>query len=186
VLTEDVTVIAWVNPEPQVPVLLGLDPQTSDGVKNGLLRGPNCALTTLGWVDAGNHGTVPGSESDVNNDIDRRYANAYLNWGTGNDPPPDQIPPANLIQMPRLFRIYSRFQASYDVSAGVIDSPQYHISLTAMGHSLEPCSGFQLDLFRLLPRPMQGSMASQDRERISCITSPRAVSGRTVRPLIGT
>jgi hypothetical protein len=83
---------------------------------------------------------------DVNNDIDRRYANAFLNYGTGNKVgPPPQIPSATLKGLLDLYRVYSRFQAAYEVTNGVIANPQYLHSESERGLSLEPCTGLQLD-----------------------------------------
>jgi hypothetical protein len=171
VLTEDVTVIAYVDyaktvadvNNPNSPSYLNLtDPSlTEDPLYANLSTAGQCSNDTLGWSTAwafGNTATLALGTDDISSDQERRYANFFITAGTANTnpliliskAPPAQIDTGVLFNNQQYYRIYNRFEAAYQLSGpgGSIQSPIQPLHFTTNpGLTLEPCSGLQNQLF---------------------------------------
>ena len=151
-LTNDTTVVAWVDPNS--PALLNvpippsdpfgnLDPVFNNLVARGAI---SCGLTLLGWADGGKNGKGTANNNLTSAEIG--FANAFLLEASGNKPnPPSQFDPDQIsfVNNPSRYRLYQRLQAYYQVtSAGTILNPTYLMSQATPGVTPEPCTGFQI------------------------------------------
>jgi hypothetical protein len=174
VLTEDVTVIAYVDSaktiadanDPNSPSYMNFAALNSEqaGIDLGVHLNNiiECGIDANAWAFSGSSGsnniTLPfGGLDPITDDIQRRYANYFFTAGTantlpgGSNSPPSQIDTATLRANHQYYRIYNRFEAAYPVSSGPLVQPiQVLHGITDVGLTLEPCTGLQ----SLLPYPL--------------------------------
>lgn len=137
VLSEDVTVVGWINGN-----AISLPSGASPGLV-GRLNTPDQCFATIGtWVAAG-QGLGPPFPA-VTTDIDRRYANAFLNkWSANNPPPNPLLDPESVRVNPLLYRAFNRFEAAYEVVSNfgnTIQAMQPLTFQTALGRTPDPCA----------------------------------------------
>ena len=145
-LTDDVTVVAWVN---AAAVSLDYPPNSAtDMVVNSLTNATTCAATLLLWSQAGQTGVGIGNNGLTN--AERIFANEFLISQTGNPPPSTQTQNGNGAEYvaSQNYRFRNRFQTFFEIKANAtIDSSSLGIlqrEFTPDGVTPEPCSGLQL------------------------------------------
>jgi len=136
VLTNDITVIGWVDAN-------GITLPTGSSLVPVLNNPALCGPTLFGWQAAGKGGTAP---LPAGSSIDRQYANAWLNWKSANPTPPSSIDPATFIANKAAYRLFNRFRASYETTPlGINAKSIQHLQTVAqVGDTPEPCSGWQV------------------------------------------
>jgi len=152
VLTKDITVFGWIDGD-AIPLPTGANPDLVDDL-NDILR---CPATLLAWSNAGKNGGLPtsiaGKIFHVTEDVDRRYANAFLVRYSGNSDPGSSI---NRTAIELEFdsgvwkfahRAYNRFQAFFVVRSGRILPNISRLQDRAdAGYTPNPCLRVQVPL----------------------------------------
>jgi len=127
VTTADIVVIGWVDAS-VIPLPSGA---------NILLRADlNLPLTCDALVG---EWALLGIRVDIFSQADVDYANAYLLSHSGNNPPPATIDPDSVLAGGD-FRLYNRFQATFDQSGGTISNLSPIQSKTQVGKTPNPCT----------------------------------------------
>lgn len=125
--TDDVTIIAWVDP---APISLA-----TDGVSPSLFL----TLAQPGLCDGLLNSWANGNRSLINSAEDVRYANAFLLKNSPNSSPAATINPATVEQAGD-YRLFHRFQAAYRVKDGkVIGTPKAVRGRSLVGTTPDPC-----------------------------------------------
>ncbi len=144
VLTDDVTVVAWVNGSAiQIPS------GASEGLIDYLTDQFKCAATVGSWMAAAEADRPGLAVFAVNTDIDRRYANAFLNSRSGNPKPPGfMTDPVGFRANKNLYRGFNRFKAYYEIGEFGIHQPsvKYLQQIADPGNTPEPCTDQRLVL----------------------------------------
>ncbi len=150
-LTNDTTVVAWVQPVPVVdpPNLPNGSP---DPVWTELVgQGPQgCSDTLIFWSDQGQAGFGVGNNGLTSAEI--AFVNEFLINGTANPPPPTQFQEdQSSFLNSNQYRLYQRFQGYWELqpNGGISQPPVALESWVAVGVTPEPCSGFQIQIFSL-------------------------------------
>jgi hypothetical protein len=141
VLTDDVTVVGFVDAGP-----ISLPDGASDAVTRTLSNPASCAATINTWVLAGATGAASLAIPQVDSDVDRRYANAFLNSRSANPSPPLALDPASFMANQALYRAFNRLRVYFESGPSGIrqDSVTYLRRDVSMGATPEPCSGGQV------------------------------------------
>jgi hypothetical protein len=124
-LTNDTTVIGWVDRSP-VDIaqlyshMLASNPNTT--LPNDISHALTCRDLLLGWKDLGYLSASNGVGRGANGltDAERQYANGYLIYNSANTPPSQTITSSADVMTAGNYRVYQRFQASYEISGGVV------------------------------------------------------------------
>jgi hypothetical protein len=153
VLTKDITVFGWINPD-AITLPTGANPQLVADLNDPV----KCLATLSAWGDAGKNGGLPTSPVfssifHVTADVDRRYANAFLVKNSGNSDPGSQINRRLIeFQFDSAFdkfthRAYNRFQAFFVVRGGRIQPNISKLQDRAdAGYTPIPCTSIQVPL----------------------------------------
>jgi hypothetical protein len=155
-LTNDTTVVAWLDPGPIGPgnsQLSPLDPVYQDLVNNS----STCVSTLAGWAFNGRTGAGQANNGLTPQEI--QFAIEFLNAGSGNHPPSN--PNTSAYVNGQDYRLYQRFQAYYEITNGAINSATVKYlwggPLDALsGVTPEPCTGFQILSVASQPNPRNG------------------------------
>jgi hypothetical protein len=153
VLTKDITVFGWINGD-AIPLPTGATRKLVEDLNDGL----KCLATLSAWSDAGKNGGLPTSPFfdgifHVTEDVDRRYANAFLVKMSGNSDPGSSIN-RTAIQLEFdsgvwkfAHRAYNRFQAFFVVRSGRILPNISRLQDRAdAGYTPNPCTTIQAPL----------------------------------------
>jgi len=139
-LSNDTTVVGWIDPGPIAPSPGQIDP--TDLVYTTLTDPFECAGLLLEWSGQGRKGV--GRANSGLTDAERQFVIQYLNAGSGNHAPNN---PNNASYVNgQDYRLYNRFQAYYEISNGAINpsTVKYLNQLSVSGVSPEPCTGLQI------------------------------------------
>ncbi|MBZ2180166.1 MAG: hypothetical protein ACK6DY_06850, partial [Acidobacteriota bacterium] len=175
VLTKDITVFGWINPD-AITLPTGANPKLVDDL-NTLSR---CLATLLAWGDAGKNGGLPTPPPGfdpifhVTADVDRRYANAFLVKNSGNSDPGSNITRWVIEaafdvggQGKFAHRAYNRFQAFFVVRGGRIQPNISKLQDRAdAGYTPNPC----LSRVAQLAQPIALSVQAPELDRLNGIT----------------
>ena len=140
VLTDDVTVVGWIDGA-NISLPAGANPD----LVSQLNTPSQCGPLVGSWAAAGLGGPLTPVRVSVTSNIDRQYADAYLNKSSFNLPPPQTIPdPSGLWNVSdEDFRVYNRFRTYYEVSpVGGIAWPTFQNLLESVvinGPTPDPC-----------------------------------------------
>lgn len=153
-LTNQVTVLGWIdgtNIQPDASTLLAATPNSM--VYSSLTGLPADALTcrdTLTYYGA-QGGTSPfrGVADNGFTYAERDYINHFVLGRSANEPPPATMSSFAALEALGQYRLLQTFQASYEVSAGIIDprSIRALVSQTRTGRTPEPCSRLEMITF---------------------------------------
>jgi len=152
-LTNDTTVVAWIDKGPIFPGSGLLSP--SDQVFMGLTDPTRCVGFLGLWASYGQQGV-----GKVNNNLtaqEIQFAIQYLNAGSGNNQPPSNPNTFDYVNG-QDYRLYQRFQAYYEIANGAINpaTVRYLTTYATNGVTPEPCSGFQILSVASQPNPRNG------------------------------
>ncbi|MCA2962616.1 MAG: hypothetical protein INH40_01775 [Acidobacteriaceae bacterium] len=175
VLTKDITVFGWINPD-AITLPTGANPKLVDDL-NTLSR---CLATLLAWGDAGKNGGLPTPPPGfdpifhVTADVDRRYASAFLVKNSGNSDPGSNITRWVIEaafdvggQGKFAHRAYNRFQAFFVVRGGRIQPNISKLQDRAdAGYTPNPC----LSRVAQLAQPIALSVQAPELDRLNGIT----------------
>jgi hypothetical protein len=142
VLTDDVSVVGFVDGS-AVPLPSGAKSTLVSGLNNAF----SCTALLASWQVAGLTGEPAAALVSVDNDTDRRYANAFLVLKSANADPPNTIAdPQGFAGNSTAYRAYNRFQAYYESGTqGIRQASVVFLKSDAkLGRTPEPCSGLQM------------------------------------------
>ncbi len=125
VTTDDVVVIAWVDPLP-----ITLPSGANQQLVNRLDYPVSCFPLLTAWAQ--------GNPEDLTNDTDRAYANAYLVKNSGNFAPLLTINPNTVLAVGD-FRLFNRFKVQFSSSGGSISNLTILQSQSEVGKTPDPC-----------------------------------------------
>jgi hypothetical protein len=146
-LSNDTTAVAWVDASPsqvQVPSTASVYAANPSSSIPSDLNGPQCLVTLQSWSAGAEIGLGSGTNGLVPQEV--AYANAWLVANSGNQQPPNPFPTGTGLSTylgNKGYRLYQRFQASYEVNTGVIDPSSVHYleSYVVPGYTPIPCPG---------------------------------------------
>ncbi len=128
VTTDDVIVIAWVD-----PLVIALPSGANQQLVDKLNFPGSCVQELTIWA--------AGSPLDLTSDADRAYANAYLVKNSGNAAPLLGIDP-NTVLAAGDFRLFNRFKVKFSSSGGGISNLTILQSQSEVGNTPDPCYVF--------------------------------------------
>lgn len=124
--TDDVTIIGWIDGSPLV-LPSGANEDLVGSLNNPLL----CSEFLVAWSIQ--------NPIDIENDIDRQYANVFLIKNSANSRPPAVINPDDQLSKGD-FRLFNRLQVSLSSRDGkIIGVPNYLIAKAVSGQTPNPC-----------------------------------------------
>ena len=130
--TKDITVIAWIDPDPVD--LATLESQATPLLVGNLNTIVTCSFQLAEWQ--------VGKRTNINTDIDRQYANAFLLINSANSQPPNVID-ADAIEAAGDFRAFNRFKVSFKTDSGqIVGTPNIINSSALIGATPDPCGFF--------------------------------------------
>jgi hypothetical protein len=141
-LTNDTTVVAWIDAGPIQPDLTQIDP--ADSVFSDLTDPITCGVRLLStWPSSGRAGIGRTNNGLV--EAERIFADHFLNSRSGNHAPPANPNDPTYVNK-QDYRMYQRLQASYELFNATIipGTVKYLQQLPSNGVTPEPCSGLQL------------------------------------------
>ena len=146
-LTDDTTVVAWVDGSRAIPDPSPLPPD--DPVVSNLGWGYSCGLTLLDWWNTG-QSEAGGVGNNGLSSAEVLYANQFLIHYSANPDPQSQGNSVNsqAFVAAQKYRLYQRFQAYYEVANGQITSAPIYLQNAppVAGITPEPCSGMQIQI----------------------------------------